>query len=79
MNPGILTLRFPKSSITSPTTWAFGETSACGFGRRFRADVFCGLFMEDFNEGISLSHETLQKLAERGLMIDFDIYNNSDA
>ena len=45
---------------------------------RFRADVFCGLFMEEGNEGISLSNETLQRLAERGLTIDFDIYDSSD-
>ena len=45
---------------------------------RFRADVFCGLFMEEGNEGISLSNETLQRLAERGLTIDFDIYASSD-
>lgn len=45
---------------------------------RFRADVFCGLFMEEGNEGISLSNETLQRLAERGLTIDFDIYDSPD-
>mmetsp|Transcript_29352 Transcript_29352/g.57150 ORF Transcript_29352/g.57150 Transcript_29352/m.57150 type:complete len:139 (-) Transcript_29352:512-928(-) len=45
---------------------------------RFRADVFCGLFMKEGNEGISLSNETLQRLAERGLTIDFDIYDSSD-
>jgi len=45
---------------------------------RFRAYVFCGLFMEEGNEGISLSNGTLQRLAERGLTIDFDIYVSSD-
>lgn len=45
---------------------------------RFRADVFCGLFMVEGNEGISLSRETLEKLAARGLTIDFDIYDSSD-
>ncbi|MEL7151200.1 MAG: DUF4279 domain-containing protein [Pseudomonadota bacterium] len=45
---------------------------------RFQADVFCGLFMEEGNEGISLSNETLRRLAERGLTIDFDIYDSSD-
>jgi hypothetical protein len=45
---------------------------------RFRADVFCGLFMKEVNEGISLSNETLQRLAKRGLTIDFDIYDSSD-
>jgi len=45
---------------------------------RFRADVFCGLFMKEGNEGFNLSNETLQRLAERGLTIDFDIYDGSD-
>ncbi|MFK7944453.1 MAG: DUF4279 domain-containing protein [Paracoccaceae bacterium] len=45
---------------------------------RFRADIFCGLFMAEGNEGISLSHVTLEKLAARGLAIDFDIYDSSD-
>ncbi len=45
---------------------------------RFRADVFCRLFMEEGNEGISLSHETLQRLAERGLTIDFDIHDSPE-
>jgi len=45
---------------------------------RFRADIFCGLFMAEGNEGVSLTHETLEKLAARGLMIDFDIYDSSD-
>jgi len=45
---------------------------------RFRADIFCGLFMTEGNEGVSLSRETLEKLAARGLTIDFDIYDSSD-
>ncbi len=49
-----------------------------GLAARFRADIFCGLFMAEGNEGISLSSETLEKLATRGLTIDFDIYDSSD-
>jgi len=45
---------------------------------RFRADIFCGLFMAESNEGVSLSHKTLEKLAVRGLTVDFDIYDSSD-
>jgi len=45
---------------------------------RFRADIFCGLFMAEGNEGVSLSHEILENLAVRGLTIDFDIYDSSD-
>lgn len=45
---------------------------------RFKADVFCGLFMAGENEGISLSTITLQRLAKRELKIDFDIYDGAD-
>lgn len=41
---------------------------------RFNADVFCGLFLNEENEGLSLSKETIQKLAERGLKLGLDIY-----
>jgi hypothetical protein len=41
---------------------------------RYRIDVFCGLFMKELNEGIAISPQTLQKLAERGIRLDLDIY-----
>lgn len=41
---------------------------------RFQTDIFCGLFLEDFNEGFSLSPEILKKLSDRNLEIGFDIY-----
>ncbi|WP_294306919.1 DUF4279 domain-containing protein [uncultured Sphingomonas sp.] len=44
------------------------------FARRYDARVFCGLFLGEFNEGIALRAETLFRLGERGLLIDFDIY-----
>jgi hypothetical protein len=40
----------------------------------YQADVFCGLFLEQNNEGISLSPQALQLLSERGIKLDFDIY-----
>ncbi len=42
---------------------------------RYRADLFCGLFMGSGNDGLSLSPESLLALGSRGIMIDFDIYN----
>ncbi|HEU0311240.1 MAG TPA: DUF4279 domain-containing protein [Sphingomicrobium sp.] len=42
--------------------------------RRFDADVFCGLFLKEFNEGISLAPETLTAIGSRGLTLDLDIY-----
>jgi hypothetical protein len=41
---------------------------------RFQADVFCGLFMQEWNEGITVSAETLSALGSRGLTLNFDIY-----
>jgi hypothetical protein len=42
---------------------------------RFSADVFCGLFMDESNEGFSLSSVTVRMLADRGLEIGFDVYD----
>jgi hypothetical protein len=41
-------------------------------------DMFCGVFMDSSNDGFSLSPETLLMLGERGIEIDFDIYDASD-
>jgi hypothetical protein len=41
---------------------------------RFRADLFCGLFMAQANEGLSLSPATLRMLADRQLEVGFDLY-----
>ena len=40
----------------------------------YHADIFCGLFLEQENEGISLSPTTLQLLGERGIELALDIY-----
>ncbi len=41
---------------------------------KYQADLFCGLFLAEQNEGISLAPKTLQEVAIRNLKIDFDIY-----
>ena len=41
---------------------------------RYSADIFCGLFMMETNEGISISPEILRKVGERGLLLDFDMF-----
>jgi hypothetical protein len=46
---------------------------------RYRVDVFCGFFMKDANEGISISPLTLQRLGERGIALGLDIYAPSRA
>jgi len=42
---------------------------------KYKVDMFCGLWLETYNEGISLSTETLKSLSERYIFIDFDIYH----
>jgi len=41
---------------------------------RFGDRIFCGIFLDTFNEGFDLRPETLLRLSERGLFIDFDVY-----
>ncbi|WEJ98542.1 MAG: DUF4279 domain-containing protein [Candidatus Sphingomonas phytovorans] len=42
---------------------------------RFKADVFCGLFMKESNEGLSLSAKSMLDLGARRLSLEFDIYD----
>jgi hypothetical protein len=48
------------------------------FAQRYRGRIFLGLFLETGNEGVSLRPETLMRVGERGLLIDFDIYSAAD-
>jgi len=41
---------------------------------RYRIDLFCGLFMERSNEGLTLKPATLRLAAERGIEIGIDLY-----
>ena len=45
---------------------------------RFRVNLFCGWFMEEGNEGLSISPANLVALGERGIELDLDIYASSD-
>ena len=42
--------------------------------RRFNIDLFCGLFMEVTDEGVSLSPHTLVALGKRGIELGLCIY-----
>jgi len=44
----------------------------------YKVDMFCGLFMGNWNDGLSLSPETMQALGQRGVVLSLDIYNGSD-
>lgn len=41
-------------------------------------DMFCGLFMQNENEGQSLSAELLAMLGERGIDLSLDIYDGRE-
>jgi hypothetical protein len=41
---------------------------------QFKADVFFGIQLATYNEGFSLSAESLQAGSSRGLTFDFDMY-----
>ncbi len=41
-------------------------------------DLFCGLFLDDSNEGMTLSAQSLAALGERGIEIGLDIYSGND-
>lgn len=43
--------------------------------QKYQADLFVGIFLKEENEGISLSPDTVKKVAERNLLIDLDIYS----
>lgn len=41
---------------------------------KFSGRLFCGLFMQEGNEGLRLEPSTLAAIAERDLFLDLDIY-----
>jgi Domain of unknown function (DUF4279) len=41
---------------------------------RFSSNIFCGLFMDEDNEGLSLRPETLLMIGARGLVLNLDVY-----
>lgn len=41
---------------------------------RYKIDLFCGWFMEDTNEGIEISANTLKRLSEREILLGVCIY-----
>jgi hypothetical protein len=46
---------------------------------RWKVDIFCGVFQERTNRGISLSPESMRMLSERGIPIGFDIYSPDES
>ncbi len=44
--------------------------------REYKADIFCGLFMNNINEGFTFTPTLMRKLADRNVKIGFDIYTS---
>lgn len=44
---------------------------------KYQPNLFVGLFLQESNEGIEISPHSLSLLAERGIMLGFDIYSAS--
>lgn len=42
--------------------------------RRYRIDLFCGVFLGSGNEGLELSPDSLMALGQRGIKLGLDIY-----
>jgi hypothetical protein len=45
---------------------------------QYKIDVFCGLFMENSNDGVTLSPTVMALLGERGIELGLDIYAPDD-
>ena len=41
---------------------------------RYHVDLFCGWFMNENNEGLEISADTLTALGNRGIKLAFDLY-----
>jgi hypothetical protein len=46
--------------------------------QRFEVDIYCGLFMQGSNDGLSLAPDVMALLGERGIHIGFEIYSDID-
>ena len=43
---------------------------------KYKIDLFCGIFMNEDMEGMSLSPVSLKILSDRGIRLDLDIYSS---
>ena len=75
-------LRAPDSvgaDLDGQIDWIFSQlTPDLGrwnqVSRQYRIDLFCGLFLERQNRGVSLAPHTMAAVAARGISLGFDIY-----
>ena len=49
-----------------------------GLCQSYKVDMFCGLFMGNWNDGLSLSPEIMLALGQRRIVLSLDIYSGAD-
>jgi hypothetical protein len=47
-------------------------------GERYQLRLFCGWFMDHLNEGLTISATSLERLGQRGVLLDIDLYGPGD-
>lgn len=67
------------ADLDSQIAWIFSQltselTNWRQVSAQYRMDLFCGLFLERRNRGVSLSPQTMAAVAARGISLGFDIY-----
>jgi hypothetical protein len=45
---------------------------------KYKINLFCGIFMKEGNEGMSISPVSLKILSDRGVRLDLDIYGPNE-
>ena len=81
------TLHAPESSggdLDSQVEWLLSRLTQDltvweDLAKRFKIDLFCGLFLERSNRGVSLRPDTLGRIAARHIELGFDIYAPDNA
>jgi hypothetical protein len=64
------------SQLLAHTNVSLGDWHS--LSKRFELDIFCGWFMQNSNEGIEISPQTLLMLGERNIALSIDIYGPCD-
>jgi hypothetical protein len=65
--------------LNAQVTWLLTATTGDldtwqSIAARYKIDLFCGLFMDQWNDGESISAESLLALGSRHIQLDLDIY-----
>ena len=68
------------ADLNSQIDWIFSRLSKDlsiwkKITEEYQVDLFCGLFLDAPNRGISLSPETMKEISSRGIELGFDIYS----